>query len=145
MKVVDLNLLLYAINADAPHHARACTWWEEALGGDEPVGLSWTVILGFLRLTTRAGLFPRPLTCAEALEVVGEWLRHPAVILLHAGERHWAILSELLAGVGMAGNLTTDAHLAALAMEYDGTLFSSDHDFVRFRPALKSVNPLIQE
>jgi toxin-antitoxin system PIN domain toxin len=142
VKVVDLNLLLYAINIDAPHHERARAWWEETLSGEEPVGLAWSVVLGFLRLATRKGLFPQPLAGEQALDVAEEWIRHSAVVLLLPGQRHWSVLRTLLEAAGTAGNLTTDAHLAALAIEYDATLCSTDNDFARFRPLLRFVNPI---
>ncbi len=141
MKVVDLNLLIYAVNEDAPQHARARRWWEATLNGDEQVGLAWPVALGFLRLSTRAGVLPRPLSAKQALDVVQAWMDHPLVVRLQAGDQHWVILRELLEPTGMAGNLTTDAHLAALAIEYGGTLCSTDGDFARFK-SLKFENPL---
>lgn len=141
MKVVDLNLLLYATNADAPQHARALAWWEAALNGDEQVGLAWPVALGFLRLTTRGGILPRPLTAQQAVDILDEWVTHPQVALLHPGDGHWAILKALLEAAGTAGNLTTDAHLAALAIEYGATLYSTDDDFARFS-SLERQNPL---
>lgn len=141
MKVVDLNLLLYATNADAPQHRRARRWWESALNGEEQVGLTWPVLLGFLRLTTRAGLLARPLTPRQALDTMDAWLAHPLTAVLHPGDDHWMVLRRLIEEMGAAGNLTTDAHLAALAIEYGATLYSSDSDFARF-PSLKTVNPL---
>ncbi|MCC7179691.1 MAG: type II toxin-antitoxin system VapC family toxin [Acidobacteria bacterium] len=141
MKVVDLNLLLYAVNADAPHHERARAWWEAALAGDEQVGLAWPVVLGFLRLSTRAGIMPRPLTTRQAVDVVQEWVDHSQIVLLHPGAGHWSVLRGLLESAGTAGNLTTDAHLAALALEYGATLCSTDTDFSKFK-GLKFVNPL---
>jgi hypothetical protein len=140
VKVVDLNLLLYATNADAPQHARVRSWWEGTLNGDEQVGLAWPVVLGFLRLTTRGGILPRPLTPKQALHTVHEWVTHPQVTMLHPGDGHWDILRGLIESTGAAGNLTTDAHLAALAIEYDGTLYSTDADFTRF-PGLRLKNP----
>jgi toxin-antitoxin system PIN domain toxin len=141
VKVVDLNLLLYAINADAPQHAKARRWWEETLNGDEQVGLAWPVVLGFLRLCTRAGLLPRPLTPRQALDTAGDWIAHPLAVLLHPGDGHWTILRGLVESAGTAGNLTTDAHFAALAIEYDATLYSTDSDFTRFK-SLRFENPL---
>lgn len=142
MKVVDLNLLLYAVNQDASQHARAHDWWQQAVTEEEPIGLTWTVVLGFLRIATRPGLFPRPLTCDEALEVVDGWLAIPSVVTLHPGERHWSILRGFLQRAGVAGNLTTDAHLAACAIEYDACLYSTDNDFARFGPELRFLNPI---
>ncbi len=39
-------------------------------------------------------------------------------------------------------DLTTDAHLAALALSHDAVLVSSDADFARFR-GLRLLNPLM--
>lgn len=143
MKLVDLNLLLYAVNTDAPNHQRAREWWEAALSGTETIALAWPVVLGFLRLSTRTGLFPQPLTCEQALSVLDNWIQQPVVVLLNPGERHWTLLQRLLISAGTAGNLTTDAFLAALAVEYDAELCSADTDFMRFSPPLRYVNPLV--
>ena len=142
MKVIDLNVLLYAINSDAPQHSKIRSWWEQALNGDEQIGLAWPVLLGFVRLTTRGGILPRPLTARQALDLADEWIHHPLVTVLNPGDEHWPVLRSLLDAAGTAGNLTTDAHLAALAIEYDATLCSTDGDFARFRP-LKAANPLV--
>jgi hypothetical protein len=141
VKVIDLNLLMYAVNADAPQHTRARRWWETTLGGDEQVGLAWNVVLGFLRLSTRAGVLPKPLPPRQAFTIIEEWVTHPLVVALDPGARHCPLLRGLLEAVGTAANLTTDAHLAALAIEYDATLCTSDDDFSRF-PGLKRFNPL---
>ncbi|MEW6280641.1 MAG: type II toxin-antitoxin system VapC family toxin [Candidatus Eremiobacterota bacterium] len=141
MILVDLNLLVYAVNRDAPDHKAALAWWEDCLSGDEPVALAWSVVLGFLRVSTLPAL-PRPLCCEDALKVVDDWLKQPVVVLLHPSDRHWDVLRELLIGTGTAGNLTSDAHLAALAMEYGAVLYSSDNDFRRFEPELRFRNPL---
>lgn len=141
MKVVDLNVLLYAVNADAPQHERARKWWEAALNGDERIGLGWAVLIGFLRISTRPGVLPRPLQATQALDVVGEWLEHPLVDRLAPGDRHWTIFRRLIDAAGTAGNLTTDAHLAALAIEFDATLYTTDGDYERFQ-SLKFKDPL---
>lgn len=141
MIVVDLNLLLYVVNSDAPQHARARKWWEKALMADEPIGIAWVVALGFLRIATNPRILPRPLQAEQALAIVEEWAGGPPVSFLEPTERHWAILAELLRPLGTAGNLTMDAHLAALAIEHGATLWSSDNDFSRF-PRLRWRNPL---
>lgn len=141
MKLVDLNLLLYAVNEDSPQHARARAWLERTLTGDDPCGFAWVVLLGFLRLATSARVFPHPLTPDQTLGVIDGWLARPAVVTLAPGEDHWRILRPLLAAAGTAGNLTTDAHLAALAIEYGAELYSTDTDFARFA-GVRWVNPL---
>ena len=141
MKVLDLNLLLYAVNRDSPRHADAKAWLEETLSGDERIGLPWAVILGFIRLATNARVVTNPVTTEQAVAVVDSWLGLASAAPLDPGEDHWRILRELLLDTGAAGNLTTDAHLAALAIEHGGELCSTDADFARF-PRLKVVNPL---
>lgn len=141
MQLVDLNVLLYAINADSPNHRPAKAWVEDTLGGTETVAIPWVVILGFLRLGTSRHVFAKPLAAEEAVEIVDEWLARPNVIPLSAGRDHWRVLKSLIAGSGTAGNLTTDAHLAALAIEHGCQLCSTDADFGRF-PQLDWINPL---
>ncbi len=141
MKLIDLNILIYAVNSDASHHQRARRFWEESLAEDEAVGLAWVVLLGFLRITTSARILPRPLAPEQAFSLLDEWLRQPPVRIAEPTERHWGILKDLGESHGTAGNLTTDAHLAALAIENGATLYSSDNDFARFS-GLRWKNPL---
>jgi hypothetical protein len=125
-------VLLYAVNEDAPQHHEARQWLDGALGGEATVGFSWVALLAFLRLVTRAGLFPKPLPVTEALDVVRAWLAQPPAVVLEAGPRHVEILTSLLAPLGGGGNLTNDAHLAALAVEHRGVVISYDSDYGRF-------------
>ncbi len=141
MKVVDLNLLLYAVNRDSIHHARARTWLEQVLSADEPIALPWAVLLGFLRIATSPRVLPHPLSVEQAIAVVDSWIAEPVVVPLAPGAEHWRILRELLAEAGTAGNLTSDGHLAALAIESGAELCSSDADFARFKK-LRWTNPL---
>ncbi len=142
VKVADLNLLVYAVNRDAPQHVAARRWLETRLSGDETFALSWSVILGFVRLSTQPRIFERPMSAERALSIIDGWLALPAVALITAGERHWSILRALVTESGAAGNLTTDAHLAALAIEHGAELESADGDFSRFR-GLRWSNPLL--
>jgi len=141
MILLDANLLIYAVNQDAPLHRSAKQWLEAALSGKETVGFSWNVLLAFLRLTTRTGLFRRPLKVDAALDIVDSWLDQTCATIVHPGPRHLSILRELLQHVGTGGNLTSDAHLAALAIEHGAELCSSDTDFARFG-GLQWRNPL---
>jgi len=140
--LVDANLLIYAVDADSPHHRAARRWLEETLSGETPVGLAWVVILAFVRITTRAEIVRRPLSPEMALAYVDEWLGQPFVRPVGPGKGHWAILRNLLSTTGMAGNLTSDAHLAALALEGGWAVYSTDNDFRRF-PGIQVVNPLV--
>jgi toxin-antitoxin system PIN domain toxin len=111
------------------------------LSDPAPVGLPWIVILAFVRITTRAGIMRRPLSPAEALDYVDSWLQQPCVEIIAPGEQHWPILRRLLEITGTAGNLTSDAHIATLALERGASVCSTDHDFTRF-PGIRHVNPL---
>ena len=144
MILVDVNLLIYAVNQDAPLHREAKAWLESILSGEEILGLSWIVVLAFLRLTTRSGLFTQPLSIEAALDLVQLWLDCEAARLVHPGPKHAKVLRELLLKSGAGGNLTTDAHLAALAIEHDAELCSVDRDFARFS-GLRWRDPLAAE
>ena len=141
MKVIDLNLLLYAVNRDSPRHSDAKIWLQEAMSGEERIALAWTVILGFVRLTTSPRVLEYPLSVEDALHTIDAWLSQPSVSSLEPGDGHWSILRDLLLAAGTAGNLTSDAHLAALAIEHGAELCSTDSDFARFK-LLRWTNPL---
>ena len=141
MILVDANLLIYAVNLNAPHHERARRWLQDALSGTTAVGLPWTSLLAFVRITTRPGILANPMAVDEAIRFVDTWLGQPFVEPVLPGEGHWAILRRLLRDSGTAGNLTSDAHLAALAIERGATICSADYDFRRF-PGVEHVNPL---
>lgn len=141
MILLDVNLLLYAYDAQSPRHEPARAWLEQTLSGSETVGLPWVVMLAFIRLITRSVVVEHPLTADQAIDLVDSWLEQPCVAVIHPTDRHPAVLRELLQPLGTAGNLTTDAHLAALAIEHGASLCSCDADFSRF-PGLRWSDPL---
>ena len=141
MILVDVNLLIYAVNQDSADHQKAKSWLESALSGTETVGLPWIVLLAFLRLTTRSGLFQKPLSLQAAFDLVDAWLQQPSVTVPEPTARHLQTMRDLLSALGTGGNLTSDAHLAALAIEHGAELCSSDNDFARFS-RLRWRNPL---
>jgi hypothetical protein len=141
VKIVDANLLLYASDQRSPRHRAARSWLERQLSGDETIAFTWVVLLAFLRLSTNPHVFTRPLALEQAFDVVDQWLEQPCVVIVHPGARHAAIVRELLAPLGTAGNLANDAHLAALAIEHGAELDSCDSDFSRFS-GLRWINPL---
>ena len=78
---------------------------------------------------------------ADAMRIVDEWLARRVVQLIVPGDGHWPLLKEMLISGRVQGPTATDAQLAALTLEYGGTLHTADHDFARF-PGLRWVNPL---
>jgi uncharacterized protein len=141
MIVVDVNLLVYAVNEDSPHHKKAKPWLEEAVSGTETIGMPWIVLLAFLRLTTRTGLFQKPLAVDAAFDLVDAWLQQPSVTVPEPTARHLQTMRDLVSPLGTGGNLTSDAYLAALAIEHGAELCSTDNDFGRFS-RLRWRNPL---
>lgn len=142
MRLPDTNVLLYAINAGAPQHPLAVRWLRDSFSSAEGVAFAWMAVIGFVRLSTRPGIFAKPLPVESALAVVNQWLTHPSAQVVHPSPRHAALLGGLLLGAGTAGNLTNDAHLAALAIEHQAELHTTDADFRRF-PGLRWSNPLV--
>jgi toxin-antitoxin system PIN domain toxin len=132
MQIVDANVLLYAVNPATAHHRRARGWLDGALEGDETVGFTWIALLAFIRISTSAVIFDRPLDSSVACDVVRGWLGRSAAVLIEPTVRHIDILAGLLAEAGTAGNIVSDAHLAAIAVEHDATVVSFDADFARF-------------
>ncbi len=141
MILPDINLLVHAHHSGSPVHHKARCWWDGVLGGTEGVGLAWVVILGFIRISTHRGILNNPMPVAEATARIDEWLALPHVHIPVPAEGHFSRLQSNLVKLGTAGNLTTDAHLATLAMERGYLLCSTDADFARF-PGLRWVNPL---
>jgi uncharacterized protein len=141
MILPDVNVLIHAYNSGSNRHKAARGWWERTLTLPRPVGLPWAVILGFIRIATNRKILDNPLRPIDAIRRVRSWLVVPEVQILTPGESHAEILFGLLEHLGTAGNLTTDAHLAALAIEYQAELASTDTDFARF-PGLRWFNPV---
>jgi toxin-antitoxin system PIN domain toxin len=141
MIIVDLTVIMAAVNSRAPLHKIAHEWWEELLNSTEEVGLTWLVILGFIRLSTHSKVMPEPLLLADAVSMVDGWLARPNVKLLQVTAKHWNILQNMLFAVGHGTALTMDAHLACLAIEHEGEVATTDEDFSHF-PGLKWHNPL---
>jgi toxin-antitoxin system PIN domain toxin len=132
VKIVDANVLVYAVNESSRAHAVSRAWLIAALSGNEAVGLPWMNLLAFVRITTNGRLFPQPLTATAALNTVRSWLASPAAVTPEPTSRHLEVLTTMLNKVGTAGNLTMDAHLAALATEHHADIVTFDRDLQRF-------------
>ena len=142
MILIDTNLWLYACLQETPQHNAAKAWVDSCFQGSEPIALPWSVALAVLRISTQSRLMLQPLSPGQALALVESWLQHPLVQVVQPGPSHWSVLRLLIEQAGTAGNLTSDAHLAALAIEHNATLCSADSDFRRFT-GLRFHNPLI--
>lgn len=132
MRLVDANVLLYAVNEDAQHHTASRAWLDAALGGGDAVGFSWIVGVAFLRLSTSAAVFPTPLAIDEAVGQLHDWTSGGTASWVEPSAGHLTHLERVLQGLGTGGNLVNDAHLAALAVEHRAAIVSYDNDFARF-------------
>jgi toxin-antitoxin system PIN domain toxin len=133
MIVPDANLLLYACDSASPFHERARSWWQSCLSGDEPVGLTHPTLFAFLRISTSPRIFTSPLTLAAAAAHIRSWLARRVCQVLQASTDHASRVVHLLeSSGGTAGNLVTDAQIAALAIAYRAVVHTADRDFLRF-------------
>jgi toxin-antitoxin system PIN domain toxin len=129
VKLPDVNVLIFAMNTDAPEHIRARRWLVDALSGSSVVAFAWVALLGFARISSR---LPEPFSVTEVCDTIEGWIAHPNAELVQPTRRHPHVLCSLLEEAGTAGILTTDAHLVAVAIEHGATLASFDADFHRF-------------
>lgn len=143
MVVPDANLLIYAFDRSSPNYKVAKPWWEGLMDGTEWIGLDWNVILAFIRISTNPRINPSPFSIGEIENIVGDWLAMSNVMIINPGSNHFSILCRLMNEAGVASNLVSDAHLAALAIENRATLHSHDRDFQRFS-GLKLYDPIVK-
>jgi uncharacterized protein len=139
--VVDANLLIYAYDTESSSHAKSRAWVEKIFSDVEPVGLAWQTVSAFLRVMTNRKLPGFRLTVEQAVAIVEEWLAQPNVRIIEAGDEHWFLFRRMVVEGQGSGPLVSDAHIAALTLEYGGVLYTADRDFARF-PGLRWKNPL---
>ena len=143
MIVPDTNLLVHVYNWDAPQNIAAQQWWDGLVIGAETVGVPWIVATGFIRVISNDRITASALTPAGAADLVNEWFSYSHIVPIDPGPAHLALFRQNLAVSGSGPNLVPDAHIAAIAMEYDAEVHSADRDFGRF-PGLRWRNPLSQ-
>ncbi len=140
MILPDVSVLVHAHNADLAVHESARRWWDGCLSGTEGIGLAWATMLGFVRITTNRRVVARPLPVGDVMSRLESWLVLPHVHIAQPSNTHFDRLRGELERLGTAGTLTTDAHLAVLAIERGYVVYSTDADFARFR-GLRWVDP----
>lgn len=141
MILPDANILIYAHDERSPFHKKTKTWWTQALGGTEPVGIPWVVVLAFTRIMTHPQICENPISVSEARGLVLYWLEFPHVRMIQPSENALPRFFDLLEQAGSGGNLSTDALIALHAMEHSARIYSNDRDFDRF-PGIQRINPL---
>ena len=137
----DVNLLIYAYDSASEFHRPARTYWANTLSSLNPVGIPIHCVYGFLRIITHPALGPNRMPMPEALDIVDEWLQLPQVRLLLPGDRHWAMVKEIIASSRAVGPFVSDVAIAATVMEYGAVLHTNDRGFARI-DGLRWHNPL---
>jgi toxin-antitoxin system PIN domain toxin len=140
VKLLDVNILIYAYDLGSPHCKVCGQWLQSLFDDDDSIGLSWQTVVGFLRVATNPRAMRIPLSPRAATEIVSALLAQRQVRIVEPAGRYWQILSETMIREKVIGPLVPDAALAALAIEHGATLCSADRDFRRFA-GLKLFDP----
>ena len=140
--LVDANLLLFARDTHSPFHAASRRWLTDRLNGPVRVGLPWQSLVAFVRISTHPRAYERPLSPDVAWRQVRAWLDAEPAWVPSPTSRHGQVLGQLITAHHLRGNLVSDAHVAALAIEHGLELCSADSDFARF-PEVRWRNPLV--
>jgi len=139
--LVDANILLYAVDEASPFHERAGSWLTARLNGDRRVGFPWLSLVAFLRISTHERASAHPLSPELAARFVADWLEPEVAWIPREGPGHARILTDLITRYQLQGNIVSDAHLAALAIEHGLEVCSNDSDFARFGE-IRWTNPV---
>ena len=136
----DINTLIYAVDENAKFHGLCAEWLARALHGPSDIGFTWHTLAGFVRISTHRKIMKIPLRVDEAFNHVDLWLARPPARILGEGKSHLVNFRRFIETAGTGGNLVSDAHIAAIAMEHHGEIVSCDTDFAKF-PGLHWFNP----
>ena len=137
----DVNLLLHAARPDSPHHDRCAGLLDDLARGDRPLAVSDLVLASVVRVASNPRVFSPPASTASLFAFCAALRRHPRAVPVSPGERHWSIFEDLVTTTGIRGADTTDAWLAALAIEHGCEWWTADAGFARFS-GLRWRNPL---
>lgn len=141
MRLLDANVLVYAHREDAPRHDEYNGWLRNVLAGDEPFVVTSLVLTAFVRIVTHRRVFDPPSPLERAFAFVDDVRSHDHCVTLEPAARHWELFKQQCRNADARGNLVTDAHLAALAVETGSEIVSTDRDFARFH-GVRWVHPL---
>jgi len=140
---VDTNLLVYAHRREASFHDRALQAVASLASSGSAWAIPWPCVHEFYGVVTNARACKPASTIAQATAQLAEWFASPALVMLHEGAGHWAVLQRLLADGRVVGGQVHDARIAAICLENGVREFwTADRDFNRF-PALNVRNPLV--
>ena len=132
MLLPDVNVYISAFRRESPRHEAHQVWLEDTLNDVEPVGVSGLVLSAFLRIVTNPRIYRVPSTPEAAVGFCDAVRAAPASVPVEPGSRHWSTFSSLVTTQRLRANDVPDAYLAALALEHDATLVTTDRGFARY-------------
>lgn len=118
MVLCDVNVLLYAMVERSQHHRRCRELLDGLRSCGERFAISELVLAAVYRIGTNPKVFRPAPSPKDVLAYAGAWRRHPLAVSIAPGPRHWEIFESLVVGLGIRGSDSTDAYLAALAIEH---------------------------
>lgn len=129
MILFDVNVLLHALRADSARHRQATDLLQRSLQSGETV--AWHPLLGaaVIRIATNARVHVNPNSLDECLSFIDALTSCDAVTTILESDTFWRDFAAILTTHGIKGPQVSDAYLAALAIENDATIISSDRDF----------------
>jgi toxin-antitoxin system PIN domain toxin len=130
---VDTNVLIYAHRQEFAQHAPALKALSLLAEGGELWAIPVVCLSEFLRVVTHPSVLKPPSTIEQASTSVEALLASPSLRLLTPGDRHGALLLQLIRAHRITGNLVFDAQIVALCLEHGvRDLLTEDRDFSRF-------------
>ncbi len=139
MILCDVNVLLHVLVEASPHHEVCSREVERLRRTPERMALSELVLAAVLRIATNPKVFDPTPTTDEVFAFLEALRSPPTVRIVAPGPRHWRLFQDLVLSTGLRGADTTDAYLAALAIESGCEWWTTDGDFERF-PGLRFRN-----
>ncbi len=131
MKLLDVNVLVYAHQREEVQHPFYSRWLSDVLDSDESIAVPEVVLCNFVRVVTLSRPWKKPSTTRDALAFCAS-LMASRCLVLQPGERHWRVFDRLCRASDARGNLINDAYLAAFAIDLDAEFVTADRDFAKF-------------
>ena len=141
MRMLDVNVLVYAFREDMQDHAEFRKWLEDLIEDAEPYAIPELVTAAFLRIVTNRRVFKKPTPFDEAAAFADVVRGQPNAVVPTPGPRHWDTFVGLCRRARVVGSMISDAYFAALAIESGSEWITTDRDYARF-PGLRWRHPL---
>ena len=138
---VDVNILIYAINRDAPHHRRARIFIESLASKPDTWAFPWPIAHSFIRITTHPSILPHPLSARQAVDAIEQFVQLPSVSMVNEISGFWERYKRDITSLHLKGNMIPDALLVNILKAHGiTTLYSRDRDFLKFK-GIKAIDP----